>query len=538
MVNIMWSKGWRQTIWDNINQAWDLLIVGGGITGAGIMREGVRAGLQVLLVDAGDFSTGTSSHSSKLVHGGFRYLRNGQIQLVLQSVRERERLLRDCKGLINPLDFVITCYKGDRIPTPLIGFGLAFYDLLAGKWEHHSLSDHDLNIVCPTVSKRNLVGAFKYTDASTDDSRLVLRLIRESVHHGGTALNYSQVEDLLINRKGQVCGIALRDRAPEGNGQSKEIHAHVVINATGAWADNLRVKTGKKPALRKLRGSHLVFPQHKFPLKCAVSLFHPSDGRPVFVIPWEGITFIGTTDVDHDSDNLYDLKISQVEANYLLAAVKHSFPDLGLELKDVQSTFAGIRGVLYTGKEQSWKEPRKHLLWLDKGMVTITSGKLTTFRQMAHDTLNMIRHQFPHKPSFDTIQPILNPVTVTEQITARIQTNDLLRLIGRYGNEAIDLIENASNEELDSIEGSPSTWAELRWSAQHEGIVHLDDLLLRRIRLGIQLPGGGISILDRIRQTVQTELGWDDEKWLQEAKRYINKWQQHYSPPVAGTKLK
>jgi glycerol-3-phosphate dehydrogenase len=527
----MWIKGWRQSIFEHIDRPWDVVIIGAGITGAGIMREAVRAGLRTLLLDAADFSAGTSSHSSKLVHGGFRYLKNGQIKLVIQSVRERERLLRECQAIIKPLDFVITCYRKDKIPALLIHFGLGVYDLLAGKWEHRHLSTHDINLVCPTISKRDLVGAFQYKDAFTDDSRLVLRLIRESVKKGGTALNYTQVVDLLFNRQGIVSGVAVRDLSPDGTGQTYEIQSQIVINATGAWADYLRVRTGKRPALRKLRGSHLVFPSDKFPLNCAVSLFHPRDGRPVFAIPWEDITFIGTTDVDHESDNLYDVMISHQEVEYLLEAVDHSFSDLQLSHEDIQSTFSGIRGVLYTGKKESWKEPRKHLLWVDKGLVTITSGKLTTFRLMAHETLKLVKHQLIQKPSIDTKQPLLNPMVSLEQIVDRLPQNDVLRLLGRYGCEINDMITSAREDEWQPIEGSSAYWAELRWSAQNEGIVHLDDLLLRRVRVGLQLPQGGISILDRLRPIVQTELGWVDERWVQESQRYMNKWNRSYRPP-------
>jgi glycerol-3-phosphate dehydrogenase len=527
----MWTKGWRQTIFEHIDRLWDVVIIGAGITGAGIMREAVRAGLRTLLLDAADFSAGTSSHSSKLVHGGFRYLKNGQIKLVIQSVRERERLLKECQGIIKPLDFVITCYRKDKIPSPLIHFGLGVYDLLAGKWEHRHLSTHDINLVCPSISERDLIGAYQYRDAITDDSRLVLRLIRESVKNGGIALNYTQVADLLFNRNGIVSGVAVKDLSPDGNGKTYEVQSQVVINATGAWADNLRVKTGKRPALRKLRGSHLVFPSHKFPLNCAVSLFHPRDGRPVFAIPWEGITFIGTTDVDHESDNLYDVMISHQEVEYLLEAVDHSFSELQLSHADIQSTFSGIRAVLNTGKKESWKEPRKHLLWLDKGLVTITSGKLTTFRLMAHETLKLVIRQFDQKPTIDTKQSVLHPFSPLEHIFSRLPKIDVQRLLGRYGCETNDLIANASENEWQPVEGSSAYWAELRWAAQNEGIVHLDDLLLRRIRVGLQLPQGGISILDRLRPIVQNELVWDDDRWVKESQRYINKWNQSYRPP-------
>lgn len=527
----MWEKGWRQPIWDNIQKPWDLIIIGGGITGAGILREAVRAGLQTLLVEAGDFSSGTSSQSSKLVHGGFRYLRNAQINLVLQSVRERERLLNEGKGLVNPLNFIMTCFIGDKTPPAFLGFGLAVYDFLALKWDHQYLSKSTLIQECPLITKRNLIGGYIYQDALTNDSRLVLRLIRESVRAGASALNYTQVTELLFNNKGIVCGVALENLAPDGNGQTAEAHAPVVINATGAWADFLRDKAGAKPRLRKLRGSHLVIPQEKLPLDHAVSTFHPRDGRPVFAIPWEGSIIIGTTDVDHKSENLSAITISQDEVDYLLEMVNHTFIDQKISPKDVQCTFSGVRGVLDTGKEQSWKEPRKHLLWIDKGLVTITGGKLTTFRKMAQDTLKTVKRIHPFTFRLNTRQPLFSPVSMNGIDLSHIEQKKLTKLIGHYGHEAVDLISNARIGELDTIPGTQDCWAEFRWAAQHEGIVHLDDLLLRRVRLGIHLPQGGITILDRIRTLVQSELSWDDDMWTNEVQRYVSRWKKFNQPP-------
>jgi glycerol-3-phosphate dehydrogenase len=500
----MWTSGWRQPIWEKIQKPWDLIIIGGGITGAGILREAVRSGLKTLLVEAGDFSSGTSSQSSKLVHGGFRYLRNGQIDLVLQSVRGRERLMSEGKGLVYPLDFLMTCYKGDKIPAPLLGLGLALYDIMALKWDHRFLGKDNLIHKCPHLNKQNLIGGFRYTDALTDDSRLVLRLIRESVRKGGTALNYTRVEDLLFSSKGSVCGVAINNLAPDGIGQTAEVQAPVVINATGAWADTMRSRVGKDPVLRKLRGSHLVIPDQKLPLKFAVSIFHPRDSRPVFAIPWEGVIIIGTTDVDHKSQNLSKLTINQEETDYLMEAINYTFVDLGLCNEDIQCTFSGVRGVLDTGKKQSWKEPRKHLLWIDKGLVTITGGKLTTFRKMAQDTLNSVKHTLTYNHRLVSRQPVLNNILMENLNFDLVGDKTLVRLTGRYGYDAIDLIGNAKKDELENIGGSPVLWAELRWSAQHEGIVHLDDLLLRRVRLGILLPEGGVTLLDRIRDIVQT----------------------------------
>ncbi|MCK4692315.1 MAG: FAD-dependent oxidoreductase, partial [Anaerolineales bacterium] len=229
----MWHRGWRDQIWAQLDGPWDLIVVGGGITGAGILREATRAGLRALLVEAQDFASGTSSRSAKLVHGGLRYLRNAQIRLTLESVREREYLLKQGRGLINPLGFLMANFAGDRIPAWVFGFGLILYDLLAFRWGTQHYDPQDMRNLCPPLSSPDLVGGFRYIDAQTDDARLVLRVIREAVLEGGTALNYARVEGLLRDRTGRVHGVAVCDQGPDGAGRTIEIHAPVVINATG-----------------------------------------------------------------------------------------------------------------------------------------------------------------------------------------------------------------------------------------------------------------------------------------------------------------
>ncbi len=296
----MWETGWREQIWSQISEPWDLLIIGGGITGAGILREASRAGLRALLVEAHDFASGTSSRSSKLVHGGFRYLKNGQIKLIYESVRERERLLKEGRGLVSPLGFLLANYRGDSIPAGCLV--VVWCSTIC--WPFNGATAIMTLMICTTFAHRCprkiFGGGYRYFDAQTDDARLVLRLIQESVHDGGTALNYTRAIRLLRTRQGQVCGAALQDETPENKGRSAEVQARLVINATGAWADDLRLEMGERARLRRLRGSHLILPARRLPLTRSVSFLHPLDNRPVFAFPWEGVTLIGTTDVEMD----------------------------------------------------------------------------------------------------------------------------------------------------------------------------------------------------------------------------------------------
>ncbi len=527
----MWARGWRERVWAELDRPWDLIVIGGGITGAGILREAARAGLRTLLVEAHDFASGTSSRSSKLVHGGLRYLKQGEVKLTFESVRERERLLREGRGLITSLGFLLPTFIGDRPPAWVFGLGLTLYDLLALQWSHRHYDAEDMRDLCPPLSERGLLGGYRYFDAQTDDARLVLRVIREAVREGGTALNYARAENLLRQRNGQVCGVVLCDQVETTRRVvSVEVRASVVINATGAWADDLRAQIGQRGRLRRLRGSHLIFPAHRLPLRRAVSFLHPADRRPVFAIPWEGVIVFGTTDVDHSATLEAEAVISAAEVEYLLDALRYAFPALELGSDDVLATFSGVRPVVDTGQANPSKESREHVLWSENGLLTVTGGKLTTFRLMAHDALQAVRARLPGHPHFDPggrmliAPPDLGPAPDFDPATR-------LRLLGRYSADAPDLIAAAAPRELESIGNSVALWAELRWAARAEGVVHLDDLLLRRVRLGLLLPNGGLDFIERIRAIVQPELGWDDDRWAREAADYARLWKRCYSLP-------
>jgi glycerol-3-phosphate dehydrogenase len=524
----MWNNGWRNDIWANFDQSWDLIIIGGGITGTGILREAARLGLRALLLEANDFSSGTSSRSSKLVHGGFRYLANGQIKLVRQSVSERERLQNEGRGLVAPLGFLLTCFKRDPVPAWAFSAGLTFYDLLALKWGHRRYDAIDMQDLCPPLRTEGLTGGYRYFDAQTDDSRLVLRVIQEAVRDGGVALNYSKVVDLLKDRLGNVKGVAIEDRTPENEGRTLEIQAPVVINATGAWADQIRSHVDGRERLRLLRGSHLVFPSSRIPITRSVSFAHPRDNRYVFAFPWEGATLVGTTDVDHNQPLKSDVAISQSEIEYLFEAVEYAFPDLELTNNDLIATYSGVRPVIDTGKSDPSKESREHVLWKENGLLTVTGGKLTTFRLMAHDALQKIRSQLPHHPRFDRDERVFAEADFEFPSEINLKPKSQIRLLGRYGENVIDLADAAKESELELIPGTSTTWAELRWASRAEGVIHLDDLMLRRVRLGLLLPHGGLDFMSHIRSIVQPELGWSDQRWDYEQERYQNIWNTCY----------
>jgi len=526
----MWQSQWREEIWSQLQQPWDVIVIGGGITGAGILRQAVHLGLKTLLVDRHDFSWGTSSRSTKLVHGGLRYLAQGQYGVTRHAVREREWLQRQAPGLIDPLSFLLASYGSDRAGRRAYAFGLALYDLYGHKWQHEFFKTEEFLMLAPHISADLLQGGFRYYDAVTDDARLVLRIIREAVRAGGTALNYACVESLLRGQDGRVQGVALRDQV---GGRALELQARVVINATGAWADHLRGQVGGKPRVRPSRGSHMLFPAWRLPVAQAITLVHPKDGRPVFVLPWEGATLAGTTDLDHRQPLDDEPHMEAAEIEYILEALEARLPALALREGDVLASFAGVRPIVSSGRGvDPSKESRVHVVLQEKGLVTVTGGKLTTFRPMALDALRAARRLVPGMRAPEAVALMLEPVPADLTGAESLDAQSRRRLLGRYGVDAPALVAAAQTGELKGIPGTDSLWAELRWAARDEGVVHLEDLLLRRVRLGLLLPQGGVSVLERVRAIVQPELGWDDARWESEAAAYAELWKRAYS--VAG----
>jgi glycerol-3-phosphate dehydrogenase len=523
----MWDNEWRNEIWKSIGGPWDMIIIGGGISGAGILREATRLGLRAVLVEQHDFAWGTSSRSSKLVHGGLRYLKEGKLILTRDSVREREQLLRDGPGLIDPLGFLLTIYRGDTPGRWTYSMGLTMYDLLALRWDHEYYSPQDFRLLAPHISQDDLQGGFRFGDAQTDDARLTFRIIREAVADGAVAINYAKVNQFVIDQD-DVKGVVLTDML---TGNQTESYARVVINAAGVWTDSLRKQVGGSAHIRPLRGSHLIFPSWRLPVAQAISFLHPFDQRPVFIFPWECVTLVGTTDVDHVVSLDFEPKISPNEVAYLMAAVEYQFPSLSLNLNDVLSTYSGIRPVISTGKLDPSAESRDHCIWEEHGLYSVTGGKLTTFRLIALDVLRAVRNRLPDLPEPRQDLPVLNQVDLQLPDCDDLRDACRRRLLGRYGSDAPVVVSIAHSGEMETIPGTDYLWVELRWAARAEGVCHLEDLLLRRTRLGLILPAGGESIMPVVKQICMKELHWTDRQWQQELSEYQTKIAQSYSLP-------
>lgn len=500
----------------------DLLIIGGGITGAGIFFETTRLGLNVVLVERHDFAWGTSSRSSKLIHGGLRYLKEGQLRLTRDAVKERERLLHEVPGLVTPITFLVPIYKDHGPGRWTLEAGLSIYDLLAKKRQHRYLNPEEMIQLIPFIERKGLTGGYQFQDAQVDDARLVLRLIDQGRQCGGTALNYTTAETIHRDDHGTVIGAALQDVESK---EAVRIDTLAIINATGCWAETLHPQNHHKQ-LRPLKGSHLIFTHDALPVQTAVSFMHPKDSRPLFAIPWEGVTLVGTTDLDYGNDLEMEPAISEEEADYMLEGVRALFPSMGLSLDQCISSLAGIRPVISSGNAKNpSEESREHDIWVDNGMVTVAGGKLTTYRRVA---LDAIKAAIPFLPPIDEaqlapLQPSATDVLPPEGFT---DTRAWQRLYGRYGQGAGTIIAQAAKRDLQPIDTTPILWAELPYAAAHESVRHLTDLLLRRVRLGLLLPDGGKTHMKRIKKLCRTKLGWSRQRWHQEEKAYFNHWEK------------
>ncbi|MFW6179594.1 MAG: glycerol-3-phosphate dehydrogenase/oxidase [Desulfohalobiaceae bacterium] len=522
----MWARYHRDKARQELGRELDLLVVGGGITGAGVLREAARLGLRAGLLEKKDLAWGTSSWSSKMVHGGLRYLRQGDLGLTMDAVRERQNLLDQAPGLVSPLPFLLPLYSKNPASRAFLRLGLTLYDVLAGQWIHKKVERSFVLQQAPGLRETDLQGGYAFQDALTDDSRLVLTVLQEALADGALVLNYAPALELLW-QNGRVRGVLAQDLL---QGDQLQIRAMVVVNACGAWSENLAQKAGHRLGLRPLRGSHLVVPASSLPVKCAITSAHPWDKRPVFAFPFQAKTILGTTDLEHSQDLETPPRITQAEMEYLLHWAGDLFPGLQLGPKQIISTFAGIRPVVCNTRGTCpSKESRRHSVWSNQGLITVSGGKLTTFRLIAQDVLAAAQ-PYLGPFSLDRKSRILSPLAWQPRQDYGLHSKELQYVLHRYRLDASNFLEHCPRQELRPIFPGGPLWAELRWAARHEAVCRLEDLLLRRTRLGILCPAGGSKLLPHIKDICLQELGWQQQKWQQEKQDYLRLWQKFYSP--------
>jgi glycerol-3-phosphate dehydrogenase len=507
----------------------DLLVIGGGINGAAIMREAARAGLRVLLVEQNDFASGTSSRSSKLIHGGLHYLARLEVGLALNAIRQRERMLRCGCSLIQRLPFLLPVLDGGRSGKAWqYALLLTVYEALAGRLHLSRCIRTDPLASGSSRTPSGIRDGFMYEDAQIDDARLVLSILRQGLASGGAASSYTTARGLLRSPDGRVVGAELQDGA---TGRTMQIRSRVVVNATGPWTDRLRAQIGRPARIRVVRGSHLVFPRRRLPLPFAIASIHPRTREPFYCIPWEGVTLVGSTAVEVDAPGELEPAIAPGEASTLLEGVRALFPSLHLTARDVQSTFAGLRPIVQRNGGPAATASREAAIWEEEGLLTVAGGKITTFPAVARAVMERLQPSFPSLRQPVTALPLLEPdPPLPPDLPFSRATAS--RLAARYGPDGLGAMAMMSAEDHRPIRSEGPLWAELRWAARAESVRHLDDLLLRRLRVGLTLPDGAFGLLPRVRPIVQAELGWSDGRWLEEEERYRERWRASHGMPA------
>jgi glycerol-3-phosphate dehydrogenase len=483
------------------NTTFDLLVLGGGITGAGVALDAVLRGLRVALIDKGDFASGTSSVSSKLVHGGLRYLEHGDFRLVYEALHERRRLLRNAPYLVHPLRFVLPFYAGARVPPWKWRVGLTLYDFLAGAGNlrrSRSAAAARLRREFPGLHAAGLTGGAEYFDAQMDDARLCLEVVRSAALQGAAVANY--VEAVSFERGGgTISGVRARDAL---TGDEFTVRARQVVNATGPWGDRVRRLAGDEsgPLLRPTKGVHLVVPD--LGLTAAFLLLHPADGRVFFVIPWLGKTLLGTTDTAcGDSPN--DLRVTPEDVAYLLAGYNRHF-DPPLSPSDLLGSFVGLRPLIdgRTG-EPSARSREFQLSWSTSGLLSVSGGKYTTYRHMAEVITDAVvgrlglrrrcrtrdfRLDGAPREAWETFEPAAVGALKRRFGLGEESARHLVHRYGRRCDDVAAYLERDPALRQPVLVGEPDLRAEVAYQRDHEMAIRPGDFLLRRTRLGLFHP--------------------------------------------------
>lgn len=510
-------------------EVFDVLVIGGGITGCGVLLDAASRGLSAALVEREDFASGTSSKSSKLVHGGLRYLQQREFALVRESLVERQRLLRNGAGIVEPLKFVVPIFsRGGAVDAAVVrglSSALFMYDIAGGfriGSRHRRIAVAELEADLPTLASDKVAAGFSYYDARADDARLTLAVCRTAVlAHGAVACNHAPVTGLLRDRAGRVTGATVEPAA----GATLEVRAKVVVNATGVFADDVALLEGggpHAPSLRPAKGVHLTVSATKLPCKAAAVLPVPRDRRSIFVIPWDGHTYIGTTDTDYRG-SLDSPAVSEEDVSYLLAAVNAAVRD-PLSASDVTAAWAGLRPLL--AAQPGRRRPsartadlsRRHRVSVSAaGLVTVTGGKLTTYRKMAEETV-------------DALEPVLGRLAPsrTRHLSLRGSTHKgatgglPARLVSRYGPEAgavVALVATDPSLGAPLVDGLSYSRAEAIHALRYEMAESLCDVLIRRTRSLLLDQAATLRDGPAVADLIGDELGWSSERRHDEQSR-------------------
>ncbi len=518
-------------------EEFDVLVIGGGITGAGVALDAASRGLRTALVEKGDFASGTSSKSSKMIHGGIRYLQQREFRLVYENLAERQHLLDNAPHLVSPLPFLIPLFGRDGAVSKAVARSYAsalwMYDLTGG-WRigerHREVTKDQALAHLPTLNTDHLVAGFLYFDARADDARLTLSVVRTAaLEFGAVAANYTPVVRL-TDAHGSADGAVVRP-VPGDEGSEFPIRARIVVNASGVWADAVRaLDEGTDPhVIRPAKGVHVTVPADRLPCDIAAVIPVPKDKRSIFVVSWPetDLVYLGTTDTDYTGP-LDDPACTPEDVDYLLDAA-NAVTTSRLTRADVTGVWAGLRPLLAPPakgghvSERTADLSRRHTVTTSRhGVVTVTGGKLTTYRKMAQDTVDVVVSRLGESPRrrrcITKSLPLLGATTRTRDPVTLAQPQS--RLLHRYGTAAADVVALADGRP-DLLEpvvaGLPYTGAEVLYAAREEMARTLDDVLSRRTRATIQRAQATMDAAAAVAALIAPDMGWTKTEVAEQA---------------------
>ncbi len=544
------------------NAEFDVLVVGGGITGAGVALDAASRGLRTALVDKGDFASGTSSRSSKLIHGGLRYLQQHEVRLVYENLAERQRLLMNAPHLVRPLPFLIPLFGRDGVVSKTVARSysgaLWAYDLTGGiriGHRHRRVTKEDALGHLPVLRTERLVAGFLYFDARADDARLTLAVLRTAVlDFGATAASYVAFDDVLTDPGGRIIGARVRaaatpgsgrggpERVEPGSGTAIDVRARSVVNATGVWSDLRHWPGLANQPIRPAKGVHVTVPAERLPCDVGAVIPVPGDRRSVFVVPWpeSGLTYIGTTDTDY-AGPLDTPRCERADVEYLLGAV-NAATTAALDEDDVTGAWAGLRPLLAGGgrhhRSRTADLSRRHRVSASPNrVVTVTGGKLTTYRKMAEDAVNAVVSVLgvgPRRCETERLRlrGASPPPTPPAPLPAALRPLHA-HLEARYGTETpavLNLVAEDADLEAPAVPGLPYRRAEVVYAVRHEMAQTLDDVLSRRTRASLQRAEACARAASTVAALMAPELGWTERQTRAEVARFT----EHLRAEMAG----
>ncbi len=526
----------REEDWERLGaETFDLVIIGGGVVGLATARDAALRGLRVALFEADDFASGTSSRSSKLVHGGFRYLEQGDLSLVFESVSERQILMRVAPHLVRPLGFLFPIYRKAPVRLLTLRLGLFVYEGLAlfrSPKRHRTLSLDEVRELVPQLCTDDLTGTPLFWDCATDDARLTLENAIDARRAGAVLMPHARVSELLRDGNA-ITGVRATDELNEG--RPIEVRAGAVVNATGPWNDSTRSMSGRPShQLRLTKGVHIVVPASRVQIPHTIVVFHPRDERVLFIVPWGDQVYVGTTDTDYEGDPA-EVCANRTDVDYLVEAVNTTLPEVELRAEEVTATWAGLRALIRAEGVPPSQVSREHVVTVDPdGLISIAGGKLTTHRRMGGEVVDHVVHQLervgwthPSLRTIDTSQLALPGAegwlegddghTLAARLhgahNGAVPEATCRYLADRYGLLAESLLELGVGDPsllAPLVPGRPEILAQVDWAVQEEFAATVADVLERRTQLFFRDVTQGLGAIDAVAGRMAGLLGWSD----------------------------